>query len=496
MINNVKNLRFLRYSIIFIIFFIATSTVWAQWQNAFINAITNTQIRKETVLQSLDLDSNDYAHLVWKQQQEPGIWHIYYSTNSPAGVWLQPEMVSDSTQTSTSPGLAVSPISDHPFIVFEQDSEIYFAYQSGAIWESQQVTSNSQLDCSPTIAVDNTGNIHLAWITDDPGSGEYKIAYTYGDTINWDIQTLAGSTLGPYGTGASPFIAVSSQGVAHIVYRGGTYGNYHIHHAWNDTLGGSNWNYETILSGNVNDFSCSLVIEENGDLHLAVSGNDGWGFPGRVYYFYQPEGQSWEPFELSSLTYSAVNPSIDVDVNRNPHIVWMETSGNFYTGNIFYSHEEETGNWQVSSVISGDYFSPSFKVDNQNFGHVGCHTGGNTGIYDIYHIQSGESLTPVEAFPSYEQESHSYYLLQNYPNPFNPETTITFNLTAEHAEDAELVIYNLKGQKVKQFSDIRNQTSVVWDGTDDNNQPVSSGIYFYKLQTQTLTETRKMILLK
>ncbi len=61
MINNVKNLR---YSIIFIIFFIANSTVWAQWQNAFINAITNTQIRKETVLQSLDLDSNDYAHLV------------------------------------------------------------------------------------------------------------------------------------------------------------------------------------------------------------------------------------------------------------------------------------------------------------------------------------------------------------------------------------------------------------------------------------------------
>ena len=166
-----NKLRIFKTVIIFIVFFIATSIVWAQWQNATINAITNTQIRKETVLQSLDLDSSDGVHLAWKQLQEPGIWHIFYSTNSPTGVWLTPEMVSDSTQTSTSPGLVVSPISDNPFIVFEQNSEIYLAYQSGSIWQNQQVTSNSQLDCSPTIAIDSLGLIHLAWITDDPGTG-------------------------------------------------------------------------------------------------------------------------------------------------------------------------------------------------------------------------------------------------------------------------------------------------------------------------------------
>ena len=88
-------------------------------------------------------------------------------------------------------------------------------------------------------------------------------------------------------------------------------------------------------------------------------------------------------------------------------------------------------------------------------------------------------------------------LSQNYPNPFNPSTTISFNLTAEDAENAELVIYNIKGQKVKQFSDIRNQTSVIWDGTDENNQPVSSGIYFYKMKSGgRYTATKKMILLK
>ena len=41
-----------------------------------------------------------------------------------------------------------------------------------------------------------------------------------------------------------------------------------------------------------------------------------------------------------------------------------------------------------------------------------------------------------------------------------------------------------------------NQSSIVWDGTDGINQPVSSGIYFYRLQTDNLLEVRKMVLLR
>ncbi len=61
-------------------------------------------------------------------------------------------------------------------------------------------------------------------------------------------------------------------------------------------------------------------------------------------------------------------------------------------------------------------------------------------------------------------------------------------------------IYNLKGQKIKTFhvilSGVEGQTSVVWNGTDENNQPVSSGIYFYKFKAGKFEETRKMLLLK
>ena len=91
-------------------------------------------------------------------------------------------------------------------------------------------------------------------------------------------------------------------------------------------------------------------------------------------------------------------------------------------------------------------------------------------------------------------------LSQNYPNPFNPETTIFF-LTTENTENTEIIIYNLKGQKIKTFpvilSGVEGQFSITWDGTDENNQPVSSGIYFYKLNINGKTvASRKMLLMK
>ena len=88
--------------------------------------------------------------------------------------------------------------------------------------------------------------------------------------------------------------------------------------------------------------------------------------------------------------------------------------------------------------------------------------------------------------------------LGNYPNPFNPTTLITF-FTAECAENAELVIYNLKGQKVITLIDEKLEAShhhVVWDGKDENSKSVSSGIYFYKMKCGDYTSVRKMILMK
>ncbi|MCD4817241.1 MAG: linear amide C-N hydrolase [Candidatus Cloacimonetes bacterium] len=99
------------------------------------------------------------------------------------------------------------------------------------------------------------------------------------------------------------------------------------------------------------------------------------------------------------------------------------------------------------------------------------------------------------------------YQMQNYPNPFNPSTTISFQISNEQNqqnEQVELEIYNIKGQCIRQFkinpASIREKfkiNSIVWDGKDDQNNNVSSGIYFYSLKIdQQLLASKRMILMK
>jgi len=95
------------------------------------------------------------------------------------------------------------------------------------------------------------------------------------------------------------------------------------------------------------------------------------------------------------------------------------------------------------------------------------------------------------------QASSNLTNMSNFPNPFNPTTTIEFSIQDD--SDVELAIFNIKGQKIKhltseQFS--AGQHSIVWDGTDDSNKPVSSGIYLYKISAGDSETVNKMILLK
>ncbi|MCD4817800.1 MAG: T9SS type A sorting domain-containing protein [Candidatus Cloacimonetes bacterium] len=89
-------------------------------------------------------------------------------------------------------------------------------------------------------------------------------------------------------------------------------------------------------------------------------------------------------------------------------------------------------------------------------------------------------------------------LLGNYPNPFNPETTISFEITNLH-KFARIEIFNIKGQKIRELR-ITNyelgMNSVVWDGRDQNDNPVASGVFFYKLTVDNFERTKKMLLLK
>lgn len=101
----------------------------------------------------------------------------------------------------------------------------------------------------------------------------------------------------------------------------------------------------------------------------------------------------------------------------------------------------------------------------------------------------------VAKFENYLPDNFELY--QNYPNPFNPETNISFDLP--EAATVRLTIFNILGEKVNVLID-KNMPAgthtVSWNGRTDENRMAGSGIYFYRLETGSHQQTKKMMLLK
>jgi spore coat protein A len=86
---------------------------------------------------------------------------------------------------------------------------------------------------------------------------------------------------------------------------------------------------------------------------------------------------------------------------------------------------------------------------------------------------------------------------QNQPNPFSTSTEFRFALPAEG--QVELSVYNLAGQKVRTITNSvygAGEHVVGWDGKDALGNSVSSGVYFYKLNSGVSTQVKKMVLLR
>ena len=113
---------------------------------------------------------------------------------------------------------------------------------------------------------------------------------------------------------------------------------------------------------------------------------------------------------------------------------------------------------------------------------------GNTADFnDSKPVSEGNITVPMGIFA----------LQQNFPNPFNPQTTIRFEVPKEAMVTID--IFNIRGQRVKRL--INDNLSagihqVVWTGHDENGNTMSSGIYFYRMQSDSFVETRRMLLIK
>ena len=88
-------------------------------------------------------------------------------------------------------------------------------------------------------------------------------------------------------------------------------------------------------------------------------------------------------------------------------------------------------------------------------------------------------------------------LYQNYPNPFNPITSLRYNLPED--EFVNITIYDMMGRIVKTLvnaSQTAGYKSIIWNATNDRNEPVSAGLYLYTIKAGDFSQTNKMVLLK
>ena len=109
--------------------------------------------------------------------------------------------------------------------------------------------------------------------------------------------------------------------------------------------------------------------------------------------------------------------------------------------------------------------------------------------------QKAQWVLGVETVSS--QIPDEFSLSEAYPNPFNPETKINFNIAKN--SNVKMIVYNILGQKIRTLVNQEMNAgsySTTWNGRDDFDKQVASGIYLFSLETGSFKITKKVMLLK
>lgn len=232
--------------------------------------------------------------------------------------------------------------------------------------------------------------------------------------------------------------------------------------------GGSNW--QTIVTGSQNLLTSLDFVNVNvgwavgtfGEIQKTTDGGNNW----------QNQTGVFPPDWLYSVCF--------IDENNGWTVGFDGKVQNTKDGGANWSPQTSGIPYQLNSVCFVDQMHGWAVGEN---GIIISTISSTTGI--------DENIVPPQNQPD------EFILYNNYPNPFNPNTTISFNMPS--ANNAILEIYNLLGQKVRELANgffSAGKHEVIWDGTNSVGTKVSSGIYFYALQSGDVKIIKKMLLSK
>lgn len=199
---------------------------------------------------------------------------------------------------------------------------------------------------------------------------------------------------------------------------------------------------------------------------------------------------------------------VDMDNNGTPDIVFGDDAGDIHsidiTGNETFMFPVNLGNpVKVPPAVgyADDDGDIEILVPNQSAYYLLDYKGTSGSVHWANFKRNPQrtgngfdatSAVEPELVPSFANE-----LNKNYPNPFNPDTNISFSIKEDGF--VSMKVYNTRGQLVRTLISENLQEGVhftSWNGKDNSNKSVSSGIYFYKMDSKNYSSIRKMILLK
>ena len=258
-------------------------------------------------------------------------------------------------------------------------------------WTITEVVSTESTSASsfPSIAIDCYGKIHVAWrdLTNYGGSGtDFDIFYKYCDISGvWSLTEVISTESTE--ESREPSISVDCTGMVHVAWcdytdYGGSGADKDIFYKFRDMTGV--WSTTEIVSteSTDNSYAPSLAIENDGTIHIAwydYTNYAGSGSDYDIFYKTRSSTGTWSVTEVVSTESSSdsSNPSLFVDITGIVYVSWDDNTN--YNGcgtdfDIFYKYLDLNGDWSLTEVVStestSDSFWPTLKVDSDSNIHV------------------------------------------------------------------------------------------------------------------------------